>query len=60
MGVLFGTMFICDSCGKERFVKQGESADGWTFRDLKILCHYCSAAYEIRRTRESKEVKENE
>lgn len=56
MGVLFGAMFICDSCGKDQFVKQGDNAVGWNFRDQKILCSACSREYEEKR----KETKEND
>lgn len=43
MGVLYGAMYICDSCGNAKFIKVGqeELANNWELVDRKLLCSDC-------------------
>ena len=43
MGVLYGAMYICDSCGNAKFIKvvQEELANNWELVDRKLLCSDC-------------------
>lgn len=43
MGVLFGAMYICDSCGNAKFIKIGQEGltSSWKLVDRKLLCPDC-------------------
>ena len=44
-----GVLYICDRCGKEKFVPNGEVLCGvpadWSEHESKQLCSYCTDLY---------------
>lgn len=53
MSILFGAMYICDSCGKEKFIKFETGTrlkSDWQYAGGKILCPDCLKEYhEVKR-----------
>ena len=48
MGILFGAMYTCDSCGKEKFIKFDTGSrlkSDWKYAGGKILCPDCLKEY---------------